>query len=506
MCCTDALIESVGNQSWEVRVRDLDEASSARIDGLIRRKASMRRTRIGLCLLALGGCEAAQTPNAIEPSIRESQPVERVDESVTRPVVVAEPVKEVAKPELGTLKMKKLTAKAGPKRDDALLQAQCRVVNKECDLATVKLMLDGEPLDLRVPGATEQAPYGDWASLRTHRSDDDVLTLSMKFASHYQHLGLVLRGGVFEVQNSTRWPVEIRGELVSASDWEAGAIRYRCDAFAMGNEPIDCENLEVFVGDEQLFREAGIVSGKIDAQVLPAGAKKALRISTVHIDGEWEPVSTKVFATVDGKTVPVWDSMSNGKHRYAKDGSWEVTESECRKPAELDYDDKLGEEIVRKYGKEAFTKKRFVWTGTQVQSKVVKRWTDRRSACQTEGRCPHVYAGDESVLLGEVLRNRVGKAAWANEFVEVPRELVRDGTLKIRLAEEKANERTFVDRVWLVVNGMRIEPEACASPLCELDGKTLSMRTGDAVQLRFKNIPEAGVVRFFASGYYVYEQ
>tara|TARA_R110002073_G_scaffold177151_3_gene334990 strand:+ start:26398 stop:27795 length:1398 start_codon:yes stop_codon:yes gene_type:complete len=465
----------------------------------------MKRTSIGFCILALGACEAAQTPAVSEPTAQapaKASPAE---------VIAAEPPVEpllpsTPSPPMGELKTKRLTNKAGPAREVALLEAQCRVVEKACDPATVQLTLDGKPIALQVPGATEAAPYGDWSSMSTYRTDDGLLRLSMKFASHHQHLGLVLQNDVFEIKNNSKWPSELAGGLIAAEEWQEGAVHYRCNAFAMDWEPVDCDDLEVFIGEEQLFRDEGVFSAAIEARVLSGGSNRALRISTKPLDGEWQPVSTRIFASVEGKTVPVWKAMNNGVHSYADDGSWEVTESECRKPAELDYDDKLDKEIVRKYGKEAFTKKRFAWDGTKVVSKVVKRWTDRRSTCQTEGRCPHVYAGDASVFLGEILRDRVGKAAWANEFIEVPRELVREGTLTMRLAEEKTQERTFVDGVWLVVDGVRIEPTACASPLCERDGQTLSMTTGDAIELSFKNIPETGVIRFFASGYYVYEQ
>lgn len=477
----------------------------------------MKRTSFGLCILALSACEAAQTPPASEPetSIRD---VASTDERAAPSTDRAEQAQpegspnaetsnaEASNAEVGTIQSKKLTAKAGANRERVLLEAHCRVINKECNPATVRLTLEGEPVTLQVPGAPEAAPYGDWASLGTYRSNDGMLMLSMKFASHHQHLGLKLADAVFEVQKNSKWPAELNGELIAAQDWQGGAVHYRCDAFAMGWEPIDCENLEVFVGDQVLFQEEGVVAGTIEAKVLPATAKNALRISTKPLDGEWAPISTRVFAALEGKTVPVWDSMSNGKHSYAKNGSWDVVESECQKPAVLDYDEKREEDIVKKYGREALTKKRFVWNGTKIESKVVKRWTDRRSSCQTEGRCPHVYAGDESLFLGEILRNRVGKAAWANEFVEVPRELVANGALQVRLAEEKPNERSFVDGVWLMVDGVRVLPDACTSLLCERDGETLSMSTGQAASFQFKNIPEQGVVRFFASGYYVYEQ
>ena len=467
----------------------------------------MTRLNIGLCLLALGACEAAQTPTASEPSATAASAVSTEEAQGPSAVAPAESaVAEAPKPEPGTLETQKLTGKAGANRDDALLEAHCRVLNRECDLATIRLTVDGQPIALQVPGATEAAPYGDWASLKTYRSDDGMLMLSMKFASHYQHLGLVLQDGAFAVQNNTKWPTELSGELVAAADWPDGAIRYRCDAFAMGWTPVDCENLVISVGENELLHEEGVVGGNIEAKVLRAGAKNALRISTTPLDGEWAPVWTRIFASVDGKTVPVWDSMSRGEHSYAEDGSWEVVASECRKPAVLDYDEELNEETIKRHGTEAFTKRRFAWNGIKVTSKVIKRWTDTHSACQTEGRCPHVYAGDEAVFLGEILRNRVGKAAWANEFVEVPRELVRNGTLKIRLAEEKPNERSFVDGVWLVVDGVRVEPAACASPLCERDGQTQSMSTGEAAQVQFTNIPKTGTIRFFASGYYVYEQ
>ncbi len=477
----------------------------------------MKRTSFGLCILALSACEAAQTPTASEPETRMGD-VANVDVPAAPAGSRAAPAQpegsgsvetssvETSSAKIGTVQSKKLTSKAGANRERVLLEAHCRVLNKECDAATVELTLEGKPVALQVPGAPEGAPYGDWASLGAYRSNDGMLMLRMKFASHHQHVGLNLAGAVFEIQKNSTWPAELGGELIPDADWQGGAVHYRCDAFAMGWEPIDCENLEVFVGDQMLFHEEGVVAGTIEAKVLPATAKNALRISTKPLDGEWAPISTRVFAAVDGKTVPVWDSMSNGKHSYASNGSWDVVESECQKPAVLDYDEKREEDIVKKFGREALTKKRFVWNGTKVESKVVKRWTDRRSSCQTEGRCPHVYAGEASLFLGEILRNRVGKAAWANEFVEVPRELVENGALHVRLAEEKANERSFVDGVWLMVDGVRIAPESCTSPLCERDGETLSMSTGQAASFQFKNIPEQGVIRFFASGYYVYVQ
>ncbi|HJL29427.1 MAG TPA: hypothetical protein RMI62_10170, partial [Polyangiaceae bacterium LLY-WYZ-15_(1-7)] len=126
--------------------------------------------------------------------------------------------------------------------------------------------------------------------------------------------------------------------------------------------------------------------------------------------------------------------------------------------------------------------------------------TGQTQDCAMLAACPFVYRLDAGgpTLLGEILRNVRGEA----ETQRLPVPLAPGArTLRLRLAEEKA-EVTFLDAVWLEVDGAPIAPVDCAGAHCALDGEVVVLREGDALELRFALPPGARAAALVAHGRY----
>lgn len=126
-------------------------------------------------------------------------------------------------------------------------------------------------------------------------------------------------------------------------------------------------------------------------------------------------------------------------------------------------------------------------------------------SCDALAACPFVYRlGDgEPQLLGEILRNVRGAAAATVQSLAV--EGRGEGRVEVRLSEQKP-EVTYLDEVFLEVDGVRVEPQACraaaAPAYCAADGRNHLMGEGDALDLQFVTPPHAAA-RLVARGYYV---
>jgi len=116
------------------------------------------------------------------------------------------------------------------------------------------------------------------------------------------------------------------------------------------------------------------------------------------------------------------------------------------------------------YGREGYRNNRYRWNGQYITNKVPKKWKTRRSRCQSEGRCPYVYAGKSDTKLGEILTNFVGTKRWRDQSILVPRALVEKQSLSILVSEEKLGEVTHIDSVWLMVDDTKLLPRSC--PRC----------------------------------------
>ena len=126
-------------------------------------------------------------------------------------------------------------------------------------------------------------------------------------------------------------------------------------------------------------------------------------------------------------------------------------------------------------------------------------------SCDALAAGPFVYRlGDgEPQLLGEILRNVRGAAAATVQSLAV--EGRGEGRVEVRLSEQKP-EVTYLDEVFLEVDGVRVEPQACraaaAPAYCAADGRNHLMGEGDALDLQFVTPPHAAA-RLVARGYYV---
>lgn len=139
-------------------------------------------------------------------------------------------------------------------------------------------------------------------------------------------------------------------------------------------------------------------------------------------------------------------------------------------------------------------------TGVMVEA--ARRPTNKKQDCTMLAACPFVYIGDERI--GEILRNLRGSKAYALQSLALPNTTGR--TVEIRLAEEKP-EVTFLDEIYVEINGERIEPAACetAKPpaYCVADHRPHVLRRGESLDLTFEVASHKGVPLLFARGYYV---
>ena len=124
--------------------------------------------------------------------------------------------------------------------------------------------------------------------------------------------------------------------------------------------------------------------------------------------------------------------------------------------------------------------------------------------CNKLPACPFVYviAGEKPVLVGEILRNVRGREAYTTQSLRLPP--VKSRPLRLRIAEEKP-EITYLDAVWMSVDGARVSPRECkvdAPPgWCEVDGKPFRLVEGQAIELTFDAMGEH--LELIATGYYV---
>jgi hypothetical protein len=125
--------------------------------------------------------------------------------------------------------------------------------------------------------------------------------------------------------------------------------------------------------------------------------------------------------------------------------------------------------------------------------------------CDQLAACPLVYVVSDGglELRGEILRDLRGQSAYAAQTLAVGSD--DDGELVVRLAEEKP-EVTYLDEIYLEVDGIRIPPRTCTVPsprpdYCLADGVPFVMREGESLELTFDaSGPDA---LLHAAGYYV---
>lgn len=212
-----------------------------------------------------------------------------------------------------------------------------------------------------------------------------------------------------------------------------------------------------------------------------------------------------VFALKDGQLQRIWwNAPYDPRISFRGDGSWEYEEIECVRDARYSDRTENGWDsenpIVVKWGLEKRTLLRMRYRNGKVSIKKEKV-RHLRSGCSESGRyCPFVYVGEHPQLMGEVLRDQVGVAAWAED--QLPVAHTAGEILTLHLVERKPGETTHLDAIWVEVDGQLHHPIGCFDqPWCTADGQLHSMRLGDALVLQFGPLP-AGEASVYAVGYY----
>jgi hypothetical protein len=123
--------------------------------------------------------------------------------------------------------------------------------------------------------------------------------------------------------------------------------------------------------------------------------------------------------------------------------------------------------------------------------------------------CPHVYVADGrgQRYAGEILRDLSAPSLEATQSLSLGARIARQPLVSIELREEK-RETTYLDEIYLEVDGERITPAGCADRAwCASDRRYHVMRIGDRLTLQFRiDDPSAArSARLVATGYYVPE-
>jgi hypothetical protein len=117
--------------------------------------------------------------------------------------------------------------------------------------------------------------------------------------------------------------------------------------------------------------------------------------------------------------------------------------------------------------------------------------------------CPwlYVYDGRDFERRTEILRNVREPATEITPLGSLP---AIDGVITLRIAEEK-HEITYLDELYLVVDGQRIPAQAApdiAARVAAQDGDVLILTAGTSYEFRFA-VPHADQVSLGVSGFYV---
>jgi hypothetical protein len=223
------------------------------------------------------------------------------------------------------------------------------------------------------------------------------------------------------------------------------------------------------------------------------GKRRGVYLVTEHSAGEDPPNRHQVFFYDKGSLKLVFNQLvteprivfSKGVGRYPESG-WDA----CNRVA------KKTKGLAKRATKQIIAL-RLDAKGTKlVESRT--RGTEVQE-CDELSACPFVYeiVDGQPVFMGEILRNIRYTSALQGLAIG-------KGTgARIRLTEEKP-EITFVDELYLEVDGVRVAPKACGTDptlaYCSADGRYHVMTRGDVLMLDFDAKP--GMRQLFARGYY----
>jgi hypothetical protein len=240
--------------------------------------------------------------------------------------------------------------------------------------------------------------------------------------------------------------------------------------------------------------DTGTEDSRVEA--ITFGDKKGVYVRTVTEGSEDPPDRHRVFLYESGKLKLVYNKVIDTKRIvFAKSGTGRYVESgwgACSREGE------------RKKTTVHFAKKQVITVKLDAKStKLVETRKPSKEIqdCTQLSACPFVYevVDGKPQFVGEILRNLRYSSREALQSL-----WLGEGTgAAIDLTEEKP-EITFVDELYLDVDGVRVPPKACvADPslaYCAADGRYHVMTTGDRLRLEFD--AKAGKRNLFARGYY----
>jgi hypothetical protein len=120
--------------------------------------------------------------------------------------------------------------------------------------------------------------------------------------------------------------------------------------------------------------------------------------------------------------------------------------------------------------------------------------------------CPYVSVLEESGYtdISEILRNYRYKGMDKYDSIDIPNNFIKNNHLNIRIQERKP-EITYIDEMYIVVNGTRINPRICSDKIRMNDNDYLTLEKDDSIVLDFElpAVSEIKSVKIYAKGYYV---
>ena len=269
---------------------------------------------------------------------------------------------------------------------------------------------------------------------------------------------------------------------------------------APGNEKISIDidgTLTAGLGETSVEYDESDGPRHTTAEVISLGGKRrGIYLVTERQEGEDPPSRHQVFLYEKGSLKLVFNQIidtqrinfsKKGTGRYVESGWGACTRVQTEKtgPVKRATMQIITLKLDAKATKLVESRK----AGTEVQE------------CDQLAACPFVYEviDGEPLFMGEILRD----VRYRHNATLQPLSLGPGTGATIRLTEEKA-EITFLDEIYLEVDGLRVPPKACvADPTlayCAADGRYHVMTIGDVLPLEFDAAP--GKRTLFARGYY----
>jgi hypothetical protein len=241
-------------------------------------------------------------------------------------------------------------------------------------------------------------------------------------------------------------------------------------------------------------REEGQTS-ETQLDIVSLGAKHKGILVTPPDGGDEAASRHRVFWYTKGTLVLVLDETTyDRKLAFSRDGSLRIFEDAwgaCAREMKATRDPELKRAKVQVSTFKLDVKKRRMLATQTTSNKTVR--------CDQLSACPFVYEvrDGEPHFVGEILRNVRYEPAQQSLW------LGPGAATEIRLTEEK-REITFLDEIYLDVDGVAVKPAACiADPkldYCAADGVYHVLKQGDALPLSFAAKP--GKRKLVARGFY----